>query len=245
MKNIREDKIKESFSNEWSYYNEGDKTFNKTQKEIKTRLLREVDCTRECINGKKVLDIGCGNATITRCFSDMGADVTGIDISDSVLRNMKLYPEIKFMQMSVFDMGFRDDFDLVYSKGVLHHTGDTFSAMLKAADAVKSGGILYIWLYSRSTGFKKFLLDYVKPVTKRLPLSLKKVIFIPIAFIRMLKEGGELSEIMVNTFDFFSCPYRDEYDEDEIISWFEKNGFVKIRVTDRVSEGFGILGVKK
>ena len=39
-------------------------------------------------------------------------------------------------------------FDIVYSWGVLHHTGDVWHAIENAASRVKPGGIFYIALYS-------------------------------------------------------------------------------------------------
>jgi SAM-dependent methyltransferase len=238
------DKVKKSFSEQWSYFKSGDKTWNQTLEERKRMLLFELGLSEKQIRGKRVLDIGCGNGTISKCFSDMGAFVTGIDISDSVKEAKMRYPEIDFFQINILDIGFftGEKFDIVYSKGVLHHTGDTYGAFNNAVDLVKKGGILYVWLYSKSTGFKWFTLKFIKPITKRLPF--KKVFFVPIALLRMVREGKSYSEAMVNTFDFFSCPYRDEYDEIDIEKWFIRCGFTDIRLTNRVPEGFGFRGVK-
>src|SRR5215218_1377629 len=39
-------------------------------------------------------------------------------------------------------------FDLVYSWGVLHHTGDLWTAFDRAAEAVAAGGVLFIAIYN-------------------------------------------------------------------------------------------------
>lgn len=245
MKEIHEDEIKKSFSSQWDYFKEGDRTWDQTPGERKKRILTEIGLPEKAIRGKRVVDIGCGNGSVSHCFAEMGAKVTGIDISDSVFTNKKRYPKVTFRQMSILKSTLRQEFDIGYSSGVLHHTGDTEQAFAKAADAVKKGGILYVWLYSKSTGFKKFLLYKVKPLTKPLPLPLKRIVFVPIALMRMAREKKNFSEAMVNTFDFFSCPYRDEYGEEEVLAWFKNHGFKDVKVTDRVAEGFGIRGIKQ
>jgi 2-polyprenyl-3-methyl-5-hydroxy-6-metoxy-1,4-benzoquinol methylase len=57
----------------------------------------------------------------------------------------------KVMQGSVLDAPFMQSLglhDLVYSWGVLHHTGDMWQAIDSAARAVKPGGTLFIALYN-------------------------------------------------------------------------------------------------
>jgi 2-polyprenyl-6-hydroxyphenyl methylase/3-demethylubiquinone-9 3-methyltransferase len=56
-----------------------------------------------------------------------------------------------FQQGSVLDEAFMmslPTYDLVYSWGVLHHTGDVWKAIDLAASRVAPGGLLYIALYS-------------------------------------------------------------------------------------------------
>jgi 2-polyprenyl-3-methyl-5-hydroxy-6-metoxy-1,4-benzoquinol methylase len=43
--------------------------------------------------------------------------------------------------------------DLVYSWGVLHHTGDMWAALENVAKLVKKGGLLYIAIYNKFEGF--------------------------------------------------------------------------------------------
>ena len=43
-------------------------------------------------------------------------------------------------------------FDIVYSWGVLHHTGEMWHAIENAASLVKPGGLMWIAIYNRADG---------------------------------------------------------------------------------------------
>src|SRR5206468_9888451 len=86
--------------------------------------------------GKTFLDIGCGSGIHSLAASILGAKVTAIDIdpasveaSHSVLTSHG-FPAVVPKQISVFDLDPTTfgQLDIVYSWGVLHHTGDMWRA---------------------------------------------------------------------------------------------------------------------
>lgn len=107
------------------------------------------------LKGKTVLDIGCGSGLPAVSLLRKGAKhVTCIDIdADSVAAARQTLSahappanwtaEVK----SVFDL--TGQYDVVHSWGVLHHTGDMWRAIDKAASLVKPGGILAIAIYGK------------------------------------------------------------------------------------------------
>ncbi|HYG26976.1 MAG TPA: class I SAM-dependent methyltransferase [Caulobacteraceae bacterium] len=115
------------------------------------------------LKGKTVLDIGCGSGLPALSLLRRGAEhVTCIDIdADSVAAATQTLtahapPENWSAEVrSVFDM--TGQFDVVYSWGVLHHTGDMWRAIEKAASLVKPGGRLAIAIYAKTSlcGFWK------------------------------------------------------------------------------------------
>ena len=87
------------------------------------------------------------------------ARVVGVDIdADSVAASRATFArfapqaDARFDVVSVFDMTpqTHGGFDLVYSWGVLHHTGDMFRALTRAASLVHPRGVLMVALYRRT-----------------------------------------------------------------------------------------------
>lgn len=114
--------------------------------------------TVEEIAGRHMLDIGCGSGLHSLAALRLGAaEVTAIDIDPtSVATTQRLLsrfaPEGHWSAraLSVFDTAEMPEFDIVYSWGVLHHTGDMVRAIKIAADRVAPGGLLCLALYRRT-----------------------------------------------------------------------------------------------
>ena len=108
--------------------------------------------------GETFLDIGSGSGIHSLAASTLGATVTAIDIdpasveaTHSVLTSHG-FSVVVPKQKSVFDLdpATFGRFDIVYSWGVLHHTGDMWRAVSKAADLVRPGGRLVLALYDKT-----------------------------------------------------------------------------------------------
>lgn len=115
---------------------------------------------RDRFDDLPVLDIGCGSGLHSLAAIRMGAArVIGVDIeADSVEASRQTLPrfapqaDARFGCVSVFDLSTaaHGGFDLVYSWGVLHHTGDMRRALTAAASLVQADGLLMVALYKRT-----------------------------------------------------------------------------------------------
>jgi len=115
---------------------------------------------RPRLDGLSFLDIGCGSGLSALAAVRLGARrVVGVDIDpDSVqaARNVfaRFAPGVPadFQLCSVFGMtpASLGTFDLVYSWGVLHHTGDMLRAIEVAAALVGPAGELCLALYRKT-----------------------------------------------------------------------------------------------
>ncbi len=110
------------------------------------------------LRGRRFLDIGCGSGLFSLAAYRLGARVHSFDYDpSSVLATGTLRSNCaeggrwSLDEGSVLDAPYMESlgrFDIVYSWGVLHHTGSMWQALSNACDAVAEGGQLYIALYN-------------------------------------------------------------------------------------------------
>jgi 2-polyprenyl-6-hydroxyphenyl methylase/3-demethylubiquinone-9 3-methyltransferase len=113
----------------------------------------------QALEGARFLDIGCGSGLHTLAAVQLGiAAGLAIDIDpDSVAATKELLSRfapaapVEARVLSIFDANEADlgQFDVVYSWGVLHHTGAMWEAVSKAASLVRPGGLFALALYQK------------------------------------------------------------------------------------------------
>lgn len=97
----------------------------------------------------KVLDIGCGIGSYSKYFADRGAKVTGIDVSQNMLKIArevcKNNPDVAFHQSSFenFDFG-NQKFNYIVGGFMLSYFQNLTVALRKIATILEDGGIVVL-----------------------------------------------------------------------------------------------------
>lgn len=168
------------------------------------------------LDGKTFLDIGFGQGLALNYAHERGASVTGCDIDeiciDAVRETAKRFGsdigKPCLIHGSILDKVTVDKlterapggYDVVHSWGVLHHTGDMYTALRNACSLSKKGGYLILAIYNKHWSSR--IWKYIKMVYNVVPDYLKKLMvlfFVPIIFtakmiwgkrVRFKKERG-------------------------------------------------------
>lgn len=145
-----------AFGENWSNYAQG--IGGETIREAEAGLLRMLQPGE--ISGRSWLDIGCGSGIHAVAALNLGAssltavdyDVNSVETARAVLERHAPASGWSVRRRDVLKMTPAEDgsFDIVYSWGVLHHTGDLARAMARACELVAPGGLLAIALYRRT-----------------------------------------------------------------------------------------------
>jgi SAM-dependent methyltransferase len=157
-------KITFSFGENWENY------LTKVSKEDIIGAAKDIEkwLGKDKIENKAVLDIGSGSGIHSLVFFQVGAksvhsfdlDEQSVEATKSLWNTAGKPENWKIMQGSILDRDFVRDlgrYDIVYSWGVLHHTGSMWEAIDCASSLVTPGGWFWIAIYAKPLNYEKIL----------------------------------------------------------------------------------------
>lgn len=251
---------KKNFGYEWLYYDrhgldqhgKQDRVDVQRTVTIERRIFHKkalIDDDRE-FRDKLVLDAGCGNGRYLYQTHLLGAEVIGVDISDSVEaaeKNLSKFPNAHVIQADLFHLPLKDHiFDRVFSIGVLMHTGNSRQAFSSIARKLKRDCIITVHVYKRGNFLYEFIDRKLRKRTVNMDLDrLMQWSRRGAAFARLLLKTKyvtlgypliyslfncfiRLEMHTHNVFDWYSAPVASHHTYAEVYEWFREN---QIRVT--------------
>ena len=118
------------------------------------------------LQGKRVLDVGCGGGILAEAMAARGAEVTGIDLSDKALKVAELHllesgTQVTYRKAAVEEIAHEQPggFDVVTCMEVLEHIPDPAAHVHACAKALKPGGQVFFATINRNP--KAFLFAIV------------------------------------------------------------------------------------
>jgi len=118
------------------------------------------------LEGKKVVDIGCGGGILAESISQAGADTTGIDLSDKALQVAQLHAlevgaNLTYRSISAVALADEqaEQYDVVTCMEMLEHVPDPSWVVAACAPLVKPGGQVFFSTIHRNA--KAYLLAVI------------------------------------------------------------------------------------
>jgi len=247
---VEVDSYTKSFSFEW-------KLHKKTQLDSyngglfsENQLRNRLDFDLKDLNGKLVLDAGCGTGRFAEVVAKYGGEVVCADLSfsvDTAYENIGRLQNVHIIQADIFNLPLkRGIFDLVYSFGVLHHTPDAKGAFISIAKFVKKGGLVSIFVYSSYNKAIVYSSEFWRFFTSRMPKRLLYYlcfVSIPLYYIYKIPIIGHIGKMLfvismlpnwrwrvLDTFDWYAPKYQSKHTHHEVFNWFRDAGLSNIVV---------------
>ena len=113
--------------------------------------------THSPLDGKTVLDVGCGGGILSESMAQSGATVTAIDMGEAPLNVARLHAvesnlEIEYLQITAEELSlqFPERWDIVTCMELLEHVPDPASVVRACSNMVKPGGTVYFSTINRN-----------------------------------------------------------------------------------------------
>lgn len=256
-------RTKANFSNEWDNHDIGGKTWTmELSDRVQWFFLDPIHIPKEELNGKLMLDAGCGNGSQSVAYTEFGLEVVALDLSTGLEKGYafrKIHPDAKpdsvhFVQADLQNPPLApDSFDIIHSAGVLHHTPNTERTFRALRPLLKAGGTFYVWLYKYENVVTP-IVNSIRAVTTRIPAPVfakiadaASVPFIGFCWtvsklgIRKYETPGR-REAAIALHDIFGAPYAHYHDFEEVADWFKAAGIPDVWPCNDDRRGFGVCG---
>ncbi len=166
------DNYAESFGFQWNKFRGVQLDSENRADHSRQRFDAETGWTGDELEGKLVLDAGCGAGRFAEIAAARGANLVAMDYSSAVeatAETLRPYPNANVVQGNLLEPPFRPGtFEYAYCIGVVQHTPDPPQVIRNILEMVQDGGQFALTIYGRRPWTKLNGKYLVRPLTKRM-----------------------------------------------------------------------------
>lgn len=247
------------FGRNWKNYviNKVDEYIINEAKDSMLKYLPEGITSEEFYKNKTFIDVGCGSGLFSLSAILLGCKkVISFDIQDesieatNILKNkfkhlINKNTEWQIFKGDILDMKLieklKNKADILYSWGVLHHTGDMWKAILNACNIVKPNGYFILAIYNKAESssswlkIKKFYNEhqYLQPIINILYGSIVCLAYIiKRKTLNLYRERG--MHIYYDAIDWIGGYPYEFASWKEVVTFMSNNGFSLVKTIRRL-----------
>ncbi len=176
-----------------------------------------------------VMDAGCGTGIVAMYLASVCKEVKAFDMTEASLEQAQSRAEqsdiknIEFRCGSVFDVPYKDQsFDLVVSRGVLHHTEDAYGGFQNIVETLRPGGRILVSLYHKFGRYRHRLRR--AKVSKLAGDDVEKRTEVAKQLYFADTPDSEIERIETLISDQYAHPHETYHTGGEVLRWFQRHG---------------------
>jgi SAM-dependent methyltransferase len=170
---VSSDNYAHSFGTQWNKFRAVQIDSETLISHSRARFDDETGWPQDSLEGKWVLDAGCGAGRFAEIAAERGAELVALDYSsavDAARATLARFPNADVVQGSILEPPLRAaSVNFAYCIGVVQHTPDRNAAITQVVRTVAPGGAYCFTIYARQPWTKLNAKYLVRPITKRLP----------------------------------------------------------------------------
>lgn len=252
-----------NFSLEWDHHELGDTTWGmELDDRVRWFFLEPIRLAVEDLDGRVMLDAGCGNGSQSVAYTAFGIEVLAIDLSSGIENGQRLRATLPGGRAELVHFVQGDlqkpplapsSFDLIHSAGVIHHTADTERTFRGLTPLLRPGGTYYVWLYKYEPIVTP-VVNAIRSVTTRVPPRVFARVaglaagafqgFCRVVSTLNIRRYPNLTrrEAALALMDIFGAPHAHYHTFAEVARWYEDEGFGEVWACNESRRGFGVCG---
>ena len=224
----------------------------------------------EDFRDKKVLECGCGGGQHTAFIVPYAGKILAVDLNtiDIAKERNRNFSHVSFLEADIAEMDLGEQFDIVFSVGVIHHTLNPEKTVENLKRHLVKNGTIILWVYSQEGNFlARHMIEPIRKIflrrisRKRLSAAarlLTFILYVPVYTIYLLpltflpyydyfKNFRKLSfgRNTLNVFDKLNAPHVDFISKERIQKWFDTDDYYDIHISPYRNVSWRISAKKK